>query len=105
MCHSALETICDKLLSSFALNFKLRRYTTEGRVEVEVAALRKLYSRQTALERDLDTLRTEVRDALSLVEDDLVSAAVAQALNTECDAVSGEVAQVGALPIVYRCSP
>jgi hypothetical protein len=49
-----------------------RLSATEGRVEVEVAALRKLYSRQTALERDLDTLRTEVRDALSLVEDDLV---------------------------------
>jgi len=26
MCHSALETICDRLLSSSALKFNLRRY-------------------------------------------------------------------------------
>jgi hypothetical protein len=26
MCLSALETICDKLLSSFAFNFNVRRY-------------------------------------------------------------------------------
>jgi len=29
MHHSALETICDKLLSSFAFRFKLRRYNLD----------------------------------------------------------------------------
>jgi hypothetical protein len=30
MCHSTLETMCYELLSSFAFNFNVRRYSKEG---------------------------------------------------------------------------
>jgi len=30
MCHSALETICDRLLSSSVFKFNLRRYNLGG---------------------------------------------------------------------------
>jgi len=33
MCHSALETICDKLLSIFAFNFNLRRYMKMSKLQ------------------------------------------------------------------------
>ena len=81
-------------LRSAEVKLSRRLTATEGRVEVEVAALRKLYARQTQLEKDLDAFKRDVREAFELIQDDLTSAAVAQALNTECDAVSGDVLQV-----------
>ena len=62
----------------------------EQRVEVEVAALRKLYARQTQLELDLDVFKRDVVDAFDVVQEDLTVAAVAQALNTEADNVQAE---------------
>jgi hypothetical protein len=81
-------------LRSAEVKLSRRLTATEGRVEVEVAALRKLYARQTQLEKDLDAFKRNVREAFDLIQDDLTSAAVAQALNTECDAVNGDILQV-----------
>ena len=68
-----------------------RRLTaTEGRVEVEVAALRKLYARQTQLEIDLDVFKRDVVQAFEAMQEDVTVAAVAQALNTEADNVQAE---------------
>jgi len=39
MCHSALETICDKLLSSFAFKLSLRRFTRVQRAAVVAGLL------------------------------------------------------------------
>ena len=53
-----------------------RRLTaTEGRVEVEVAALRKLYARQTALELDLDVFKRDVVQAFEAMQEDVTVAA------------------------------
>jgi len=67
-----------------------RLAATEGRVEVEVAALRKLYARQTALELDLDAFKRDVVQAFESVQEEVTVAAVAQALNTEADTVQAE---------------
>lgn len=67
-----------------------RLAATEGRVEVEVAALRKLYARQTALELDLDAFKRDVVRAFGDMQDEVTVAAVAQALNTEADNVQAE---------------
>ena len=67
-----------------------RLAATEGRVEVEVAALRKLYARQTALELDLDAFKRDVVDAFEQMQEEITVAAVAQALNTEADNVQAE---------------
>ena len=81
-------------LRSAEVKLSRRLTATEGRVEVEVAALRKLYARQTQLEKDMDAFKADVREAFELIQDDLTSAAVAQALNTETDNVNGEILQV-----------
>ena len=67
-----------------------RLAATEGRVEVEVAALRKLYARQTALELDLDAFKRDVVNAFEQMQEEITVAAVAQALNTEADNVQAE---------------
>ena len=67
-----------------------RLAATEGRVEVEVAALRKLYARQTALELDLDAFKRDVVRAFEQMQEEITVAAVAQALNTEADNVQAE---------------
>jgi hypothetical protein len=67
-----------------------RLAATEGRVEVEVAALRKLYARQTALELDLDAFKRDVVSAFEQMQEEITVAAVAQALNTEADNVQAE---------------
>ena len=67
-----------------------RLAATEGRVEVEVAALRKLYARQTALELDLDAFKRDVVGAFEQMQEEVTVAAVAQALNTETDNVQAE---------------
>ena len=55
-----------------------------------MAALRKLYARQTQLELDLDVFKRDVVHAFDVVQEDLTVAAVAQALNTEADNVQAE---------------
>ena len=67
-----------------------RLAATEGRVEVEVAALRKLYARQTTLELDLDVFKRDVVQAFAQMQEEVCVAAVAQALNTEADNVQAE---------------
>ena len=60
-----------------AVQVKPRRLAaTEGRVEVEVAALRKLYARQTALELDLDAFKRDVVRAFGDMQDEVTVAAV-----------------------------
>jgi hypothetical protein len=52
MHHSALEAICDRLLSSFAFNFNLRRYT-KGEVVYHAAAVGIVYNPSNETQRHI----------------------------------------------------
>jgi len=89
MCHSALETICDELLSNFAFEFNLRRY-----IEAFITTLQEQVA---ALRFDIDKLKAEIDGLKAEIE----------RLHAEIEGLKGEIERLNevivALHEVGRC--